>query len=29
VIAILNHTSADAGPGQELSDALLNWAWTQ
>ncbi|MDP2127943.1 MAG: D-alanyl-D-alanine carboxypeptidase/D-alanyl-D-alanine-endopeptidase [Pseudohongiella sp.] len=29
VIAILNHTSADAGPGQELGDALLNWAWTQ
>ncbi len=29
VIAILNHTSADAGPGQELGDALLNWVWTQ
>ena len=28
VIAILNHTSADAGPGQELSDALLNWVWS-
>lgn len=29
VIAILNHDSADAGPGQELGDALLNWAWSQ
>lgn len=29
VIAILNHGSADAGPGQELGDALLNWAWHQ
>lgn len=29
VIAILNHTAADTGPGQELGDALLNWAWTQ
>lgn len=29
VIAILNHTSADAGPGQELGDALLNWVWSQ
>lgn len=29
VIAILNHTGADTGPGQELGDALLNWAWTQ
>ncbi|MDP1758042.1 MAG: D-alanyl-D-alanine carboxypeptidase, partial [Pseudohongiella sp.] len=29
VIAILNHTAADAGPGQELADALLNWAWSQ
>lgn len=29
VIAILNHTSADAGPGQELADTLLNWVWSQ
>jgi hypothetical protein len=29
VIALLNHTAADTGPGQELGDALLSWAWAQ
>jgi D-alanyl-D-alanine carboxypeptidase/D-alanyl-D-alanine-endopeptidase (penicillin-binding protein 4) len=29
VIAILNHTDADTGPGQELGDALLQWTWSQ
>lgn len=29
VIAMLNHTGADTGPGQELGDALLNWVYTQ
>lgn len=29
VIAILNHPAADTGPGQQLGDALLNWAWSQ
>jgi hypothetical protein len=26
---LLNHTAADTGPGQELGDALLSWAWAQ
>lgn len=29
VVALLNHEGADNGPGQELSDALLTWAWSQ
>lgn len=29
VVALLNHSGADTGPGQELSDALLTWAWSQ
>jgi D-alanyl-D-alanine carboxypeptidase/D-alanyl-D-alanine-endopeptidase (penicillin-binding protein 4) len=29
VIALVNAAQADAGPGQELGDALLNWVWTQ
>jgi D-alanyl-D-alanine carboxypeptidase/D-alanyl-D-alanine-endopeptidase (penicillin-binding protein 4) len=29
VVALVNHTQADTGPGQELGDALLNWVWSQ
>lgn len=29
VVALLNYNGADNGPGQELSDALLTWAWNQ
>jgi serine-type D-Ala-D-Ala carboxypeptidase/endopeptidase (penicillin-binding protein 4) len=29
VVAIVNHEGADTGTGQELGDALLNWALTQ
>lgn len=29
VVALVNHTQAHAGPGQELGDALLRWAWRQ
>ena len=28
VVALLNHPQADAGPGQELGDAVLAWVWT-
>lgn len=29
VVSILNHMDADAGPGRELADALLSWAYEQ
>lgn len=29
VVSMLNHTDADAGPGRELADALLSWAYEQ
>ena len=29
VVSMLNHPQADAGPGQELADALLSWAYEQ
>ena len=29
VVSMLNHEDADAGPGQELADALLSWAYEQ
>ncbi|HEY0961803.1 MAG TPA: D-alanyl-D-alanine carboxypeptidase/D-alanyl-D-alanine-endopeptidase [Pseudomonadales bacterium] len=29
VVSLLNHADADAGPGQELADALLAWAYEQ
>ncbi len=29
VVALVNHAQAHAGPGQELGDALLRWAWRQ
>ncbi len=29
VVSMLNHPDADAGPGQELADALLGWAYEQ
>lgn len=29
VVAVVNHPQAHAGPGQELGDALLRWAWRQ
>ncbi|MEY4640574.1 MAG: hypothetical protein RLZZ227_568 [Pseudomonadota bacterium] len=29
VVSMLNHAQADAGPGQELADTLLSWAYEQ
>ena len=29
VVALINHTQAHTGPGQELGDALLRWVWQQ
>ena len=29
VVSMLNHPDADAGPGRELADALLSWAYEQ
>ncbi len=29
VVSMLNHADADAGPGSELADALLTWAYEQ
>jgi D-alanyl-D-alanine carboxypeptidase/D-alanyl-D-alanine-endopeptidase (penicillin-binding protein 4) len=29
VVSMLNHPDADAGPGSELADALLSWAYEQ